>query len=1545
MSKRNLVVFLLIFFISFLVLPQICLAEIVPKEIENYLILPKRDTEFIFATLIQELSDKWIEVTSAPYLDTQKQAILVMIKGGVQVKALNYAIFQLPKEVGVDLVKVIYKIAVFIYSPNKTAFLLKEFEKFTVEEAKKYAMEWLLQKETKISTGNLELSYPSYRGGYRNVVFPYIVAFHPLDSKRAKVGIEIYSSRSIDPPLPSPQYPWEGGIDKISPFILRIIGKIEKTKLSSYRWIEGPTIQIEFPDYVPEFEFREPSFIDKINQEIKAKERALKKSFEIAKDVGKEIIKGGKVLAKGIKDVAISLFNKVKSTIEKYNPFGAQMGPLLEKKPESTEVGPLSVSAPSSSSPIESEKSPTTTKKEEISEKKLPEREKAPSEPKLLQGFSEKPKLELAQLQEQIDDIGEGIDVISQKIAELLAASGKKAVLGKTTKEEIAEEEIVKEELMEEELKEEKVEEKLEEEQLKKEEEFKQDEEFKQKEKTSEVVLCQKEGIGAPKRNRVIINEVAWMGTKNSSNDEWIELKNISQEAVDLSGWQLLDKENQIKVIFDVGEVIPNNGFFLLERTDDNSVPDQKADLIYTGGLKNSDEALYLFDKNCQLQDVVKANPNWPAGDNKTKRTMERKSDFSWQSSASPGGTPKSKNSKGYVKPRAGGAAAPPAPPSYPKILISEIQIAPIEERFIELYNPNDQNIDLTGWYIQRKTQTSTSWNSLVSSTKFEGKRIQPKGHFLIAKSSSQNPDLLLEDLILTENNVILLKNPNREIVDKLGWGQAKDYEESPAQNPPVGKSIGRKWSTTQYLDTDNNEKDFEIQTPTPKEKNQSPTLPIDTTPPLRSNPQPTGTLSSGTNQINISLETDEPATCKYSTTSGIDYDSMTSLFSITGGTSHLTLITNLEDGNTYSFYVRCLDVAGNKNNDDFIITFSIASAPLQTIVINEIAWMGTGASWSDEWIELYNASSSEIDIANWSIYGANTGECLNFSEAKGWETTVIPAGGYLLYANKKESVLDAFGQSIVDIWDETIAMNNTAPGQLILYSAPNCEGPIVDIVNQKSGDWFSGINKNFGTKEDPKWVRASMERIDSSLSGQEASNWAPNDGVKVSGFDSQGKAIQGTPKAQNSASQFSGKTQVPDNTFISGNILWQKAKSPYLIEGKINVSSGSTLFIEPGVIIKLYPSANAFFDFYGKIEAVGTTSEKIVFTSLRDDEYGGETRRKEDFDTEGNPIPPAPGDWRNLYFREGSEGSRLEYVLVRYGGYSDYNFPGGNAAVVVNSAKIFIENSRFEKNKQRAIWLVNSNTLIEKSEFVENGARYSSAAVYVQENSAPEIKNSLFQNNKDYGIWFNWKGNSGLVENNFFEGQSQAAILVGKGNWPLIRGNQGQGNGINGILIFGGPYPEEVQNVVLENNALPYIIQRELKIYQGENWEIKPGVVIKFGLEYQTGHSSEWFLDKSGHLIVEGHLTALGEKEKPIVFTSLLDDQFGGDTNNDQGEREPAPGDWQNIEISGSAQLGWLKIRYAGAGGNTPLVIKEGAEVEKDDSTIFIEEALTFQP
>ncbi|MFC1629977.1 lamin tail domain-containing protein [Patescibacteria group bacterium] len=140
----------------------------------------------------------------------------------------------------------------------------------------------------------------------------------------------------------------------------------------------------------------------------------------------------------------------------------------------------------------------------------------------------------------------------------------------------------------------------------------------------------------------VIISEIAWMGTEVSFNDEWIELYNSTGSPVDLSGWQLKAQDGTPEIA--LAGTIPPLSFFLLERTDDTTVLEVTADLIYTGALGNNGEVLELFDESSAVIDTVSCASEWCSGDNATKHTMEIHSG-SWQTSNATGGTPKSQNS------------------------------------------------------------------------------------------------------------------------------------------------------------------------------------------------------------------------------------------------------------------------------------------------------------------------------------------------------------------------------------------------------------------------------------------------------------------------------------------------------------------------------------------------------------------------------------------------------------------------------------------------------------------------------------------------------------------------------------------------------------------------------------------------------------------------------------------------------------------------------------------------------------------------------------
>ncbi|MDY6969938.1 MAG: hypothetical protein SVR08_14950 [Spirochaetota bacterium] len=99
-----------------------------------------------------------------------------------------------------------------------------------------------------------------------------------------------------------------------------------------------------------------------------------------------------------------------------------------------------------------------------------------------------------------------------------------------------------------------------------------------------------------------------------------------------------------------------------------------------------------------------------------------------------------------------------------------------------------------------------------------------------------------------------------------------------------------------------------------------------DTTPPVISNGSPAGSLPQGTTQTAISVNTNENANCRYSTEAGVSYASMPNTFSETDSTTHSATVSDLQDGQTYNYHVRCQDPSGNFNTDDFAITFSISN-------------------------------------------------------------------------------------------------------------------------------------------------------------------------------------------------------------------------------------------------------------------------------------------------------------------------------------------------------------------------------------------------------------------------------------------------------------------------------------------------------------------------------------------------------------------------------------------------------------------------------------------
>jgi hypothetical protein len=103
-----------------------------------------------------------------------------------------------------------------------------------------------------------------------------------------------------------------------------------------------------------------------------------------------------------------------------------------------------------------------------------------------------------------------------------------------------------------------------------------------------------------------------------------------------------------------------------------------------------------------------------------------------------------------------------------------------------------------------------------------------------------------------------------------------------------------------------------------------------ETVPPFRFNGAPTGDLSGTTLMVELSLETDEFALCRYSLTPNVPYASMGNQFTTNFSTIH-TRILAVATNTVYAVHVRCVDDENNANPDDYIINFTILPPPTGT--------------------------------------------------------------------------------------------------------------------------------------------------------------------------------------------------------------------------------------------------------------------------------------------------------------------------------------------------------------------------------------------------------------------------------------------------------------------------------------------------------------------------------------------------------------------------------------------------------------------------------------
>ena len=371
--------------------------------------------------------------------------------------------------------------------------------------------------------------------------------------------------------------------------------------------------------------------------------------------------------------------------------------------------------------------------------------------------------------------------------------------------------------------------------------------------------------------------------------------------------------------------------------------------------------------------------------------------------------------------------------------------------------------------------------------------------------------------------------------------------------------------------------------------------------------------------------------------------------------------------------------------------------------------------------------------------------------------------------------------------------------------------------------------------------------------------------------------------------------------TFTTDTTL-TKIGGPYVVSGQLTVSSGTTLTIEPGAVFKMEQTSSIKVD--GTLLAQGTETEKIVFTSSKNDQEGGDTNQDND------ATSPSAGDWYGIIINNASsDATIIDHCRVEYAGY------GNNAGIKTYNSSPTISNTLLYKNNYYGFYVQNGSPSISNSSVAESGSH----GIYVQ-GGTPTLTSNSVTVSGNYGIYVH-SGTpaitGSIIENGVYAPNNGLSTFEGNtltidNTHPLHLPAEAIGNlfGSNILVDITAESLVEVVGGTISRDAtwkdsIPLKILGSLTVkgIDGEDnlttLTIDPGAELRFGLYLQLvigGTSGD-----------PGALMAVGTTEKQIKFTSSA--------------ATPAPGNWYGILFSTTAEdssiMDYCIVEYAGYGGN----------------------------
>jgi len=256
----------------------------------------------------------------------------------------------------------------------------------------------------------------------------------------------------------------------------------------------------------------------------------------------------------------------------------------------------------------------------------------------------------------------------------------------------------------------------------------------------------------------------------------------------------------------------------------------------------------------------------------------------------------------------------------------------------------------------------------------------------------------------------------------------------------------------------------------------------------------------------------------------------------------------------------------------------------------------------------------------------------------------------------------------------------------------------------------------------------------------------------------------------------------VSADTIPGGEVFgtWTSSGSPYLVQGHIFVPAGSTLTIEPGVLVDF--QGNYYFQVNGFLEAVGTETDSIHFLS-------------------------SGGTWSGINFENAPDSSHLAYCTVQ--NVDDVWGPNYLGAITCYLSNPVITHCRISGNSEPyggflaggGIYLHTSSPEISWCNISQNHTQSYGGGINCMYNSSPVIKNCDIRGNSTY-IAFDAQGGgihvgggcSPVIINCTIEGNTSyngGGIASGNGRVTLaectIGKNLADGGAGGGIWISGG--------------------------------------------------------------------------------------------------------------------------------------------------------------